>query len=260
MHGRLCVFCFLLITLVACRKVEQKDVLIIGHAASGLANVSVPFQDNTLEAINYAFSHSKCNGVELDLQLSADNQLILFHNTELSQNTNKEGCVRDYNRVDLITTQYKTLNKEKIAALDQVNFLNNKTYFLDIRHLNSCTQEIINVNRYISALSSIALPEKLFFTVSSQAYIEPFKQAGYTVLYVADSEQDAVNAIDTYNFDGVELRLNNISATFVESYKKNDFLVGIYDVRAAKSIQKAILMQPSFLSTDDIKRTINCLK
>lgn len=245
---------------LGCRKVAQNDVLIIGHGACGLENISVPFQDNTNNGIEYAFSHEKCDGIEIDLQLSQDNELILYHNTTLSENTNKKHCIGDYTRQSLIETSYSSLNKEKIMALDQLKFLNNKSYYFDIRHFNSCTQSAIDVNRYISVLSNFVLPNKLYLTVSSVEYITPFKLAGYKIIYVANTEQEAINVMENYNLDGVELRLNNISTTFVKTYKTEEFSVGIYDVRAAKSIQKAIEMNPTYLSTDDIRKTINCLR
>lgn len=252
---------FLVLTIsFSCRKVKQNTVLIVGHAACGLENIRVPFQDNTKEGIEYAFSYNKCGGVELDLQLSSDNELILFHNSELSKNTNKSGCINDFTSFELLQTEYATLNKEKITALNQLTFLTDKTYYLDIRHLNYCKQSIIDVNKYISALSNVNLPPKIFLTVSSVQYIEPLKLSGYRVIYVADTESEALNVMNNYNLDGVELRLKNITTTFVEKYKSDTFSVGIYDVRAAKSIQKAINMGPTYMSTDDLKRTINCLK
>lgn len=251
---------FVVLFLFGCRKVEKNNVQIIGHAACGLSNSAVPFQENTLAAIQFAFNYKHCDGVELDIQLSKDGELVLFHDQKMSPNTAKENCVSNYTYQELINTSYLSISKEKIAGLKQVEFKSDKTYYLDLRHYNYCEEKSIAVEEYITALNQINFGNTVTLSVSKLSYISPLKSEGYEVIFVANSESEALDAINKYNADGVELRLKNISTTFVKQQIAQGLIVGIYDVRAPVSSKKAIEMEPTFLSTDDLKKTINCLK
>ena len=59
------------------------------------------------------------DGVEVDVQMTKDSVLVLFHDAFLNDATNFSGCIHDYNFSDLTELEvYHT--KYKLARLDEV--------------------------------------------------------------------------------------------------------------------------------------------
>ena len=77
---------FLLVLLIfSCQKKQDNaNTKIIGHGATGLKMQSSFYHDNSLESIHKALETEGCDGIEIDVQLSASGTLWLFHDAELA--------------------------------------------------------------------------------------------------------------------------------------------------------------------------------
>ena len=62
--------------------------------------LSYLYPENTLEAFRQAFEYDIC-GIELDVQLSKDGQLVVIHDETLNRTTDRQGHVRDYTLEEL---------------------------------------------------------------------------------------------------------------------------------------------------------------
>jgi len=69
--------------------------LIFGHRG---ARAYAP--ENTLPAFLLAHKMG-ANGIELDIQLSADNEVVVFHDSQLSRTTSGSGLLKDHNLSEL---------------------------------------------------------------------------------------------------------------------------------------------------------------
>lgn len=49
----------------------------------------------------YKAEESGCHGIELDVQLSKDGELVVFHDETIDRTTNGTGCVKDYTLAEL---------------------------------------------------------------------------------------------------------------------------------------------------------------
>ena len=73
----------------------HQQPLVIGHAGSGFVTPLMPFNPlpaNSMASIKLALAHG-ADGVEVDLQLSQDSVVMLYHDQMLESNTNGQGCV-----------------------------------------------------------------------------------------------------------------------------------------------------------------------
>ena len=99
----------------------------------GLAKKS--FKENTLSAFKYSFK--KRYGIETDLQVTKDNQLICFHDFNLRRRFNLNKNVKDINYYSL-----KKISKKRKAEIpllkDLLKLSKNKHYlFIEIKPLFS---------------------------------------------------------------------------------------------------------------------------
>jgi glycerophosphoryl diester phosphodiesterase len=81
--------------------------LNVGHRGSGNSSATNPLPENTLPSIEAAMADG-ADGVEIDVQLSADGTLVLMHDFEVDHTTDGTGCVN-------------ALTLEELQALDAGN-------------------------------------------------------------------------------------------------------------------------------------------
>jgi hypothetical protein len=108
----------LLLLVTGCGKKEDfRSVLLVSHAGMGLNIQNSIYHDNSREALDMACSMIGCDGVEVDVQLSKDGELWLYHDATLESESNGEGCVPELTRDELEDIRYNSVHKEKLCPL-----------------------------------------------------------------------------------------------------------------------------------------------
>lgn len=79
--------------------------------------------ENTLEAFKLAVSQD-ADGIELDVQLTKDGELVVIHDEKIDRTSNGKGCVKDYTLEELKKFNFNYGNEEykeaKIPTLREV--------------------------------------------------------------------------------------------------------------------------------------------
>jgi len=255
---------FLIGLISACSKSKSYEgIEILGHAATGLENINSPYHDNTREAVEYALSMEGCDGIEIDVQLSADGELWLFHNTNLELETNTSGCVPNLNFSDLNQTHYTTFGKEKLVRLRDLDtsYFKGKKILLDIRHYNECASQFVDQNAMISHLQEIGFSNPASFEVScilgNPNWIDDFQNAGLSVLYsIYSAEEFNLYQSNYPNLEGFVVKNNDFSEADITEVKANNKKVYIFEIRSPKGIRSALRKHPTGVLTDDLRATL----
>lgn len=92
------------------------DVRIIGHRGAGTSSADEPLPENTIESAQQAFAEG-AHMVEVDVQLSADGEVVLMHDDTVDRTTDGSGCVGEMTREELSALGVPTLG-ELFAAVD----------------------------------------------------------------------------------------------------------------------------------------------
>ncbi|QJT07869.1 glycerophosphodiester phosphodiesterase [Oceanidesulfovibrio marinus] len=90
------------------------DGVLFAHR--GLHGPNKP--ENSIAAVDAAVS--KGYGIELDLQLTADGRVAVFHDDTLNRMTGKPGSIGDYTAAELQQTQLRGLGQQSIPLLNAV--------------------------------------------------------------------------------------------------------------------------------------------
>lgn len=243
------------------KKKDYNSIEILGHAATGLKIQNRVYHDNTKEGVEFSLSMDGCNGVEIDIQLSKDNQLWLFHDIDLEVETNVIGCISNLQEEDLKNCHYSTLKKERLIKLNELDFdiLENKTLMLDIRHANGCENKLNDINEFIKALKNISGLKKseikLYILLSINDWIIPFKNEGYNVISSLNNYEELDFNYINY-LDGIIIKDKGISKEQIEIIHNQNKKVFIFDIRAPKETRKALSKLPDGLVTDDIRTAL----
>ena len=107
------LFILFLILLVACntsnptfdiQNLNENKITVLGHRGMGKNH---KYPGNTFESI-YTALNFEADGSEIDVQVTKDSVLVIYHNKDLSSLTNFEGKIIDYNWTELNGCIYKS--------------------------------------------------------------------------------------------------------------------------------------------------------
>jgi glycerophosphoryl diester phosphodiesterase len=111
----------------------MSTILKIAHrGAKGYA------PENTLAAFQKAID-MQADGIELDVHLSLDGQLVVIHDDTLERTTNGKGFVKDYTLEQL--KAFRIEGKEEIPTLAEVFDLVNRKCFINVELIGEGTAE-----------------------------------------------------------------------------------------------------------------------
>ena len=252
----------LLLGLLGCKKKQLSNVDVYGHAGNGLKTQHSPYYHNTLESIELALGTEGATGVEIDVQLSADGDLWVFHDDYLQDETDGTGCINEQTSAELEGIHYASLHKEKLIRLSDLRFelYGGSTILIDARHYNACSKVTVDGEVYAQRLAAIRdeAPGVSFIILTRyKDWIPAFKSLNFMVLfeYEQRSELDvlAQEGIDT---DGVVIRNNGITADEIEEFHANGKHVILFDIRAPKTTRRAMKKLPDGVIVDDIKTAL----
>lgn len=248
-----------LLSLLSCRKKENFDAIqIIGHAGNGLNSSASIYHDNSKEAIDLALTTEGCEGVEVDVQLSKNGELWLYHDPQLQSESNLSGCINSINGIE--NAYYKTSLKEQLVRLNELStaYLKGKTIFLDLRYYNECEDKIVDLEVMIQQLKAFQQTyssTNIYVMTNYEAWVEALYLQNFQVIFSAET-LDIAAAINQNQVVGFMFKNQAISKSDVEYYQAQNKKIIIFEVRSPKGIRSALRKYPDFLVTDDIRTTL----
>ncbi|MGG4452770.1 glycerophosphodiester phosphodiesterase [Brevibacillus porteri] len=237
--------------------------LIYAHrGASGL------FPENTMESFQAAVRR-KANGIELDVQLSSDNKLVVIHDHSLERTTNGSGLVRQYTLRELRQLRADKdssmrVPKAHIPTLQEVfqTFVDTplriiiemKNFFLDQPHLEELVIE--QIRRY-------QLTERTIISTFNFDSLLRIKQLDATqktgLLYVGPLVKPWEVA-SSYRADQLHVPYDQLTEDLVKQAKEHHFEVLSWTVNSGRQIQRAIDCDVDGMITNYPKRARNLIR
>lgn len=256
------IYGLLLLVITGCKKEKLAAVTIYGHAGNGLETQHSPYHHNSLESIELALGTEGVTGVEIDIQLSADGELWVFHDDFLDEETNGSGCINDLETYDLEGIHYTTLHKEKLIRLSDLNFekYTGLTILIDARHYNAQTGTTVDAALYAQRLAEIrdAAPGVVFVVLSRfMDWIPEFQEQNFKVLFEYEyASQLTLIEQQGIPIDGVVVRNSIITAEEIREFQNDGQVVILFDIRAPKTTRRAMKKLPDGVIVDDIKTAL----
>jgi hypothetical protein len=250
--------------LFACRKGDTfLQVEVVGHAGAGLDVERVPFPGNTQQSLDFAASLGAKN-IEVDIQLTRDNQWMLFHDDFLELRTNFSGCIRGYTKSELESTRFLGFPNIGLLSLMETDFSRFECIFLDIRHYDACAsfalldtavmhQEILEIVQ--------RFPQQRFIVLSRRIpVLNHFRNLGLKVCHEVSNfavlEASGLNN----DFDFFALRNASISRAEIAKAKSLGWRVMLFDVKSHAGNRSAMKKNPNFVMTDALVSALEMTK
>lgn len=260
MHFRL-LYILVLLFLSCSKKEDFSEVQVIGHAGMGLNMPNSIFHDNSMEAIELALTIPGSNGVEIDVQMDLNGRLWLFHDELLNKETNGTNCISSNTSEYLKTLRYNSLKQEKLAELSQIPFneFQGKSFFLDLKTWNKCSESSISAEDFKAALLAINLPNKCNIILSNPSWI-PFFIDEFNVYFASDDFPNAkIILTEEPMIKGLVIRsaaINKLQANEIIAQNKEIYL---FEIRSPRGVKNALQKRPIGIISDDLRAAISAV-
>lgn len=245
------------------KKSTFANIEILGHGGNGLEIVNALYHDNSFESIELALLTDGCDGVELDVRLSSDGTLWLYHDNKLEDGTNGTGCVATSTDDYLSTLHYTTIDKESLIRLSDVpkSYLVNKKVYLDTRSAISCTNSSVDANEFLNAVVAFrdACPTstEIIIETRNDSWEPVFASAGFTTIkFITNFDQYAGVAANLPSVDIIVVTNETITKANVAEIHEDGREVIIFGMRSAKSTREAYKKQPDGILADNLRVAI----
>ena len=264
---------FVLVSIFSCQKrdfnivnLNGNKITTIGHGGMSKGHA---YPINSFESILNCLSLG-ADGAELDIQLTRDGQLVLFHDDYLEHSTHNSGQIASKTWDEIKNTSYKhpVYGNYKLINLDQllanIPNLKNYTFFLDCKHRN-VNESGGYVDTYSNALIRIIdkynLVNNVILEFKSSDLISAVQNQRKDIRIFAKGNYDYVlqKAIDE-KLQGISISLENTSKDEVQKAHNNAIMVALTYVESKSENIEAIEKNADFIQSDKIRHLVKVLK
>lgn len=253
------------------------QVLVLGHGGGGFYAVQNPHPPNSRKSIEQAVLVSGADGVEVDVQLSRDGEVVLFHDRRLETSTNRVGYVSEFDLSDLMGMNYRgqidPLADDRIIGLEEtLELLTNASSGLWIS-LNLQTQREISDQaayrlRFTEALVHALLP----FQGRINVLIESPDRELLKVLlaqwppavaveffYDAASNPHNIEFANGLKLQGLVSNVHDETEESMELAKASGLEMVLYGLKIRTDVKRALEFAPRMIQADNIPLTLDYL-
>lgn len=265
----------LLVLLFSCSKKKAEiinlngnQIDVFGHAGSGISST---YPTNSFESIQHAFDLG-ATGSEMDVQLTKDSVLVIFHNETMDGNTTLSGRVRDLLWSEIASGQYDVTpytNYKIWRVTDLINQLDgiDLRFTFDIKLYPSANED---AGQYFNCFAHAI--EQLFaqFGLHSTCFVESQDVTFITTLKSKDVTikqfiypqvfETGLQIAQNLDLFGITISTKNISKEQVELAHSLNYWVTIWDVHSRKENREAVQKAPDMIQTDNLEYLLRYLK
>ncbi len=268
----LCIFT--LMFFLSCEKEEysiinlnNNAITALGHAGMGIGNA---YPMNSFESISKCLSLGM-DGSEFDLQMTKDSVLVLYHDRNLSLNTNQEGLIHTKTWEELksaVYNQWPYLNYH-IISLDQlfshIENLHQFTFTIDCKlytegDLNAYT--ISFANSLIRAIERYHLMKNVCIESQNEEFLSLLKKEkpDYQLFIYPPTFEEGLEIALKLSLFGITIANSDIAKTQVETAHNNNLRVAVWNLHSEADHKDAIRKNPDFIQTDKVVNLIKLIR
>ncbi|MBO6516740.1 MAG: hypothetical protein JJ975_09330 [Bacteroidia bacterium] len=265
--------------LASCNGVElQRDeVVVLGHGGAGFEGLNNSYVPNSELSIKQALIMQLADGVEVDVQMTLDSQLVLFHDNRLEGITGATGFVSEKTWLDLSTIRFKRvgvniIQEQRLWRLsDLLGFLDSSG--LDVwLSLNIHPQaEVEDQEAYNSRFARSMERTLETYTNNTRVIVESpelpnlaafegLMADGVQLYYTKKISDENIQLLLDSGYHGFVTNYLEESAETVKKVQDNGLKVALYGVKIRQDVPRALKFHPDFVQTDNVPLTLSYLE
>lgn len=264
---------FILIAFLALNCSKNKDLvpdnynpIVIGHGGMGISHA---YPINSLESLLLALN-SGANGIEIDVQLTKDLELIAFHDRDLAQSTNGEGSVNEneWETISKLHYNFPIFAKYPIISLSQLfNAIidaSQYTFILDCKFYEN-EFDSLDIYNYCSKINTFITENKLSNNVivefNNIALVEQFKELNkdHRLMFYGEFELALKTALQ-YNLYAIDCDVEELNESQVKLAKEHQLIISVYNAKNHALNEKSIHIKADIIQTDALSHMLKLLE
>ena len=256
--------------------------LVIGHAGSGFLTPLLPFNPlppSSLASIELALAYG-ADGVEVDVQLSQDSVLMLYHDQVLESMTNGQGCIYELPAATVQQLEYRggwfydLWHKERPVTLQRVLDTLSKRPTLPYLHLDLHQTNACNPQRPLGRSPALARalgrllqqyswpPERLLVVTVNKSTLAALRQAMPAVpmgLEITENFDQQLLVAKSQKVQAIVVRKDLLTLERTAQARAAGLQVVTFGGRSRGTIQRMIDCQPDAIEVDNVPNMLTLL-
>jgi glycerophosphoryl diester phosphodiesterase len=259
------IFLGLILTInTACEKAAVSVIpLVYGHAGTALSAERAVYQPNSEQSISYALNALAAVGVEVDVQMTQDSVLVLFHDDFIEwDNAENQTCI-----AELLWSEIESYNKTekhpiiRLSKLASIVGNTGQQIMLDLKHYNHCTEEFENVDTYNWALnnelSDLGFGNKGQFIANCRniELLNAVDCGDMQKSFETENIPLAISCYNDYNLDLIVIKLEGFLSEEAQLLENAEIPYCLFGVKTKKEIKATANFTPKIIISDNIAGT-----
>jgi len=209
-----------------------------------------------------AYKRAVNNGakaIEMDIQLTKDNELIIFHDVNIERTTNLKGKINDYTLEELDNVFTNRTYNETLPTLEWVfnEFQNNVKYIIEVKENKIKEKNEILINRLLKIIRDYKLEKNcdiISFYPRPLTLLKKFNPDINSTLLVYTPRAKSIILMNLAFYLGVEtisFNYEGINPKIADECRKSGFKVGVWTVNKKDTLIKLMEeIKPNFITSD----------
>ena len=223
---------------------------VYGHRGS-----SKKEPENTMRAFRASFSEG-AQGIEFDIRLTADKEIVCIHDATINRTSNGSGKVAEMTLKDL--QRFDFGKGEKIPPLKEVLEEFGNKYWLNIEIKETNLEEMI-----VALLDDLKVKQKIIISSFNLNSLIAFKQLNNqipTAYIFAFRNQKLEEILANSNINGIHPRKNIVSKKMMKFARENHLAVRPWTIDSKFFTKKMIKYGVNGIITNDPSKILEIIK
>lgn len=254
-----------------------EKIIVLGHGGGGMTRFNQYFPLNTLAAVRKAIEGYGADGVELDVQFTADTVPILYHGAELYERTNFGGPVCSHAWMTLKSCYYRhniyagegqnqpLISLEEMLSLYKA-YPANLYLVLEVKLERFCGQPYEITFKFAEKLNEVIrkanLPHRIIIEAKDMNFLNHMRllNPGLKYFYYASDFEIGLSTSLEHQYNGFAVYHKNITGPQVRTAQDAGLWVMLFGNRNYEETVSAIRKAPEFITSDNIPLTLGLLE
>lgn len=245
--------------------VAAQEIMVVAHrGSSGTA------PENTIAAINEALS-AGAHMVEIDVQFTADDEAIVFHDAVLGRTTDGTGKIRKVHSSELDALDAGSwfdprFQGERIPLLTEaLSLLRNRAYVnIEIKPPQPDEDYIQRIQRIASIIDHMGLQAYTLFSsfhYESLAYLKSLSQNFHTAaIHIPGDPRLPSEAAGATGCEAYVCALRDFTIKRSRDAQQHNIYVGVYTINSASDAKQALSRKAKAIVTNFPARIMDALQ
>lgn len=241
---------------------------VIAHGGTGTKSGSVFLPYNTMASFQKGLNIFGADGVEMDVQLTRDNQLVLYHNSDLGESTDCDGLINarliEECRTCRYTKPWYSLGSEQypiLALEDLFQYITARAdtpYVVFDLKLHPAGDMDTYQNNMATAISNLLTKyhytKHTFIESTHTEILQTLKKVGNQLqvfLYAGEAES-GIKTASEMGFYGITMNYRLLTAEQVQKAHDAGLRVAVFGTTSRNQNRVAANLRPDFIQTDNV--------